>query len=252
MGVNIVGAAFFAAPASAADMPVKARPLPAVPAINWTGFYLGGHFGWGWEHHTSTNVGTVNSTNFPAGTSNSSDMNGALGGIQLGYDWQFNPNWLAGIGADFAWTGIKGDAVNQSTVNPAFATHPHNSYSWLSTLTGRFGYVANGWLFYAKGGAAWARTSSNSFTTNGAGVTTTIIDGGSSTRSGWTIGTGLEWRFAQNWSALAEYDYVDFGTVTSSEAVTLGGTAPVVTGATVLRDKKAYINLVKIGINYRF
>ena len=38
-----------AAPASAADMAVKARPAPApLPMLyDWTGFYIGGNGGWG-------------------------------------------------------------------------------------------------------------------------------------------------------------------------------------------------------------
>ena len=38
-----------AAPASAADMPVKAAPPPPVaPIYNWTGFYIGAHVGGAW------------------------------------------------------------------------------------------------------------------------------------------------------------------------------------------------------------
>jgi outer membrane immunogenic protein len=237
--------------AYAADMPLKAPPVVAAAAFSWTGFYLGGYFGWGFEHHTVTNVGSINSANFPAGYTSSADIDGALGGAQLGYDWQFSPNWLVGIGADIAWSGIKGDANNPGVVNPLVVSHVHHDYSWLSTVTGRFGYVANNWLLYAKGGAAWAESKSSSYTTNAAGVTTTTTEG-SLTRTGWTAGGGLEWRFAKNWSALVEYDYVDFGIATASNAVTFGTTAPVLTGATLQRDNKAYMNVVKVGVNYRF
>lgn len=247
---GIVGA-LAATTAYAADMPVKARPIPVATVYNWSGLYLGGHVGWGWEQHTTTNVGTLNSANFPAGYSSSTDMNGALGGAQIGYDWQFNPNWLAGVAADFAWTGLKGDGVNSGVVNPLVLSHTHHEYTWLTTVTGRVGYVANSWLLYAKGGAAWAASKNSSFTTNAAGATVTITDG-STTRSGWTIGAGTEYRFAQNWSALLEYDYVDFGTTTLSNSVTLGTVAPVLTGVTLLRDNKATMNVVKAGINYRF
>lgn len=243
--------------AYAADMPTKA-PMPAIApmappvvAYNWTGFYIGGHFGGGWGHHTVTNVGSLNSTNFPAGTSFSGDTSGVLGGAQIGYDWQFNPNWLVGIAGDWAWTGIKGDDVNPSTVDPTIVNHTHRETTWLATLTGRIGYVAaNDWLLYAKGGAAWAHGKSNSFTTNAAGATLTTTES-SSTRSGWTVGAGTEYRFARNWSIFAEYDYVDFGTKTISNNVTFG-TGSIPTGSTLLRDNKSHLNIIKGGVNFRF
>ncbi len=49
--VGIVAMAGMAAPASAADMAVKAAPAPIVaPIYNWTGFYIGGNGGWGDSH----------------------------------------------------------------------------------------------------------------------------------------------------------------------------------------------------------
>jgi outer membrane immunogenic protein len=248
-----VFALLFTTAVQAADLPVKAPAYKAPPpvAYNWTGFYFGGHVGWGWEHHTVVNVGTVNSTNFPAGTTSSGDLDGFLGGLQFGYDWQFHPNWLVGLGVDFAWADIKGDQVNPSAVNPAIVSHPHTEYNWLTTATGRLGYVAANWLLYVKGGAAWAGNKNNSYTTNAAGVTVTTVTG-SRTRTGWTVGAGTEYRFAGSWSALFEYDYVDFGIGTLSSTVTLGSIAPVVTGATLLRDNTSHIHVLKVGINYRF
>jgi outer membrane immunogenic protein len=33
----------------------------------------------------------------------------------------------------------------------------------------------------------------------------------SKTRTGWTVGGGVEWRFAPQWSAFLEGNYYDFG-----------------------------------------
>jgi outer membrane immunogenic protein len=237
--------------ATKAPMPAKAPMAPLIIAYNWTGFYVGGHVGGGWEHHTITNSGSLGSSNFPVGYSSSDDLSGVLAGGQIGYDWQFHPNWLVGVAGDLAWTDIKGDAINVGLLNPPALSHVHHEYPWLATVTGRFGYVANNWLLYAKGGAAWAKAKSSSFTTNAAGVTTTTTES-SATRTGWTVGAGTEYRFTQNWSAFLEYDYIDFGTDTISTAVTFGTTAPVLTGTTLSRDNKAYMNVVKGGINFRF
>src|SRR5215469_15806024 len=60
---------------------------PAMPLIyNWTGFYVGGHLGAGWAD---------------AGSS------GFLGGGQVGFNYQINPQWILGVEADFAGTTIK-------------------------------------------------------------------------------------------------------------------------------------------------
>ena len=236
--------------AMAADIPLKAPPSIAT-TYTWSGFYLGGHFGWGFERHTSTNVGTINSANFPAGTSNSADIDGALGGLQAGYDWQFDPHWLVGLAGSFSLADVGGDATDPSPVVPAVVNHPHTDYRWLSTATARVGFVTDAWLFYVKGGGAWAREETNSFTTNAAGAVVTTTEG-SLTRTGWTVGTGTEYRLAQNWSALVEYDYVDFGTATVSSVVTRGTIAPVLTGVSLLRDNTAAIHEIKVGINYRF
>ncbi len=233
-------------------MPAQAPIAPPVALYNSNGFYVGGHFGGGWEHHTITNVGSLGSANFPVGYSSSGDLSGVLGGGQIGYDWQFHPNWLVGIAGDFAWTDIKGDSDNVGLLNPTSVSHVHHKYDWLPTVTGRLGFVAsNNWLLYAKGGAAWAKAKRSSFTTNPAGVTVTTTES-DTTRTGWTVGAGTEYRFARNWSAFIEYDYVDFGTDTISTAVTFGSVAPVLTSTTLLRDSKAYMNVVKGGVNFRF
>jgi outer membrane immunogenic protein len=68
------------------------------------------------------------------------------------------------------------------------------------------------------------------------------------TRTGWTVGGGIEWGFWNNWSAKVEYDFYDFGT----RSVTLSGTfaAGPITVPGV--DIKQSISAVKFGINYRF
>ena len=66
----------------------------------------------------------------------------------------------------------------------------------------------------------------------------------STTRTGWTIGTGLEWAFARNWSATLEYDYYDFG----SKGLTLTDGNTTVT----VSSFKDTIHAVTVGMNYHF
>ena len=82
-----------AAPAVAADMrPVTkapAAPAPVVQVYNWTGFYIGGHVGGAFAGND---------------TFNGSDGR-FLGGGQVGFDYQFAPNWVVGIEGQYCWLG---------------------------------------------------------------------------------------------------------------------------------------------------
>jgi outer membrane immunogenic protein len=243
--------------ANAADLPVKAHApvVVATPAYNWTGFYLGGHIGYGWGHTDVTNIN--GNPPFPAGTQSSSDQDGILGGLQGGYNWQFAPNWLIGFEGDYSWADISGDQSRYSTVtSPVNYTArrfntANRKVDWTATATARLGYAWNNWLFYAKGGAAWAHAKSNSTTVNpAAGNIVLATTTGESTRTGWTVGGGVEWGFWNNWSAKIEYDYLDFG----SETVNLAATYPgPVTGLNPLvRSVDSHISEIKFGVNYRF
>ena len=92
--------------AAAADVPYKAVP---VAAYDWSGFYAGVHAGYGW----SRSAGKADPLPSPQDVGldpNTLDLHskGALGGLQAGYNWQFAPNWVAGIEADISWSGIRG------------------------------------------------------------------------------------------------------------------------------------------------
>src|SRR3974390_547854 len=83
-------AAFGAAAADAADLgyraPYQKAPY-AAPLYNWTGFYVGAHVGGAFSSDSNFN-----------GLAIGNNSNGrVLGGLQGGYDWQFNPNWVVGV-----------------------------------------------------------------------------------------------------------------------------------------------------------
>jgi outer membrane immunogenic protein len=119
----------------------------------------------------------------------------------------------------------------------------------LATATGRFGYTFGDLLLYGKAGWAWASTTDNAFTT--AGTTPILFQTLSSTRSGWTVGGGLELGFWQNWSVKMEGDYMAFGTRTLGSFVT-SGNAEIPTGSVLLRSHDTNIWVAKAGINYHF
>jgi outer membrane immunogenic protein len=122
--------------------------------------------------------------------------------------------------------------------------------NWIATATSRVGIAHNNWLIYGKAGVAWANTN---YTDNWAvtGGPALFSGTGSSTQTGWTVGTGIEWAFWNNWSVKAEYDYLDFGnkTVTLNGSVLPGGAAiPVAFGV----QNAQHINEFKAGVNWRF
>jgi opacity protein-like surface antigen len=181
--------------AQAADLPagyVKAPPL----LFDWAGFYLGGNVGGAFSEEKAA---------MPLG-SWSPNPGGVLGGIQLGYNFPAASNWLIGIEGELDWTSAQGTVVIPNPVAAATITSNHNSYD---TFEGRFGFFQGPWLSYFKGGAAWLNADYR-LTGNFNGVPT--LQSITNSRSGWTVGAGIEYMWAPNWSAKVEYDYLDFGT----------------------------------------
>jgi outer membrane immunogenic protein len=78
-------------------------------------------------------------------------------------------------------------------------------------LSGRLGYVIGPALFYAKAGEAWMHADYKLEATSGAGGVNGMADL-HSVRSGWTLGAGLEYLLSREWSAKAEYSFLNFGT----------------------------------------
>jgi outer membrane immunogenic protein len=186
------------------------------PIYNWTGFYIGGHVGGGFAGDDSI----LGSSRF-------------LGGIQGGADYQFAPNWVAGIEVQYSWASNS----NGSLLLPANTLVSSNS-DQLGSVTGRLGYAFGPALLYAKGGYAW-KDGDHLIATRG-GVPVAFTTSGNQ-RDGYTVGTGLEYMFAPNWSAKVEYMYYNFGSTTFVTPVGLAGVR--------FNDDE---HVVKAGVNYRF
>jgi outer membrane immunogenic protein len=233
--------------ASAADMPTKAPVYKAVEVVpyNWTGIYIGGNVGYGWGSTQSTAV--TGNANFPVGfVFDRADMTGALGGGQIGINYQV-ANWVFGVEGKYSWADITGSETSFSPLIAGNRTLSDSKLTWLATATGRVGYAWNNWLPYVKGGAAWTHNESNTTTSTALGVVTATAVG-SETRSGWTVGAGLEYGFWNNWSARLEYDYLDFGTASVGRTFTSGAAI----GTTATRNNEMHVSVVEAALNYRF
>ncbi|MGB8397341.1 outer membrane protein [Bradyrhizobium sp.] len=232
-----VALAALAAPASAADLaarPYTKAPPPMLAAIyDWSGFYIGANGGWG----SSRDCWNLQ----PGGASEGChDATGGVAGGQIGYRWQAG-TWVFGLEAQGDWADLKGS--NQSLLFPGPAGTTNTSrIDAFGLFTGQIGYAVNNALFYAKGGAA---VTSNRYrinnTTGGALAGST----GDDTRWGGTIGAGLEYGFAPNWSAAIEYDHLFM------QDRTYTFTTPA--GAFFSSDRiRQDVDLVTVRVNYRW
>ena len=206
----------------AADLGV--RPLGVAPAAiyNWTGFYIGGHLGGGISSSEALN-GILTTSN---------DGVRLLGGVQAGADYQFG-GFVAGVEGQYSWLG----GANNGIVFPGGFVYT-NERRALGSLTGRAGFAWGPALLYAKGGYAW---SDNQERLTFGGVPLAFAFD-RNRRDGYTIGAGVEYMFAPNFSAKAEYQYYDFG-----RSAFVAPAAFVPFGAFRVDE-----HTVKAGLNYRF
>lgn len=243
--VALAAAIAMSSSAYAADLgakPVYKAP-PVMVAYNWSGVYVGGHVGWGWQQADATLLASP-SPAFPLGTVFETRADGILAGGQIGVNWQTG-NWVFGLEGDFSWTNADGSVTSAGALAVgALVLTGTIDFNWLATATGRVGYAANNWLFYVKGGAAFTDFDIGG-TVATLGVLTNTVNTLSDTRTGWTVGAGIEHGFAGNWSWKVEYNYMDFG----SETYNL--TATPAAGVTTINHDLT-VHAVKFGVNYRF
>lgn len=273
-----VGAAM--TPALAADLPVKARPVPVpvVAAYSWTGFYIGANAGYSWgrdpidvaatarirefrafQTPAETLVADTGVVPFPlaAGTAN---VQGALAGGQAGYNWQSGV-FVYGFETDLQWTGQKGGVTfcfPPACGLGAFQGTIDHKIDWFGTFRARAGALIDPRvLIYATGGLAYGQV----VTTATGGVVgqpfATLSSKG--TRAGWTIGGGIEGALSNNWTVKAEYLYMDLGNAPSVSGATQtifpnvpqGGFTTVL-DTTVATGGKVRDHIFRLGVNYRF
>ncbi|QAU44653.1 cell envelope biogenesis protein OmpA [Bradyrhizobium guangzhouense] len=210
----------------AADLPLKARAAKTV--YDWTGFYVGGHVGYG-----DAGFGPGTNPLPEQGALLPHSATGFSGGYQLGYNRQLANGVVLGIEADSTFTA--------PTDGPALARSPapfNTTIDYVGTVRGRVGYAFDRFMPYVTGGVAWGHTHINVNDTDG--VTPLFPVG--HYQAGWTAGLGLEYAVSGNWTAKAEYEYVDL----SRKSYDLSGFGL----GSVNVDPR--IHLFKLGLNYQF
>jgi outer membrane immunogenic protein len=229
--------------ALAADLPPPPPPprapaayIPVAPPYNWSGLYIGGNLGVGWNSSgsVSDSLGSTFSTN------NNTQF---LGGGQIGVNYEFWGGVVVGAEAMFDWL--------PNTTNTVTATNGTNSASvninnrWLSTATGKLGYAWDRVLLYGKGGGAWVGTNNPGLTING--LPASFTSNNNNNNFGWTAGLGVEWAFWGNWSARAEWDYIRL----QNQTFTVSAASPVFANDSIAVNNRS-INMFTAGVNYKF
>ncbi len=257
--------------ASAADINrkpllTKAPPVqagPVNPVYNWTGFYLGGNVGYGWSHRDFTNTitGTSPTAQNTAINSGTDDGKGGLGGGQIGFNYQFLTNWVAGIEADIdaAHIASSTSACFTALVSVSLCGTRDTDIKDFATVRGRLGYAFNNWLVYGTGGWAWEHGSNTTQITcigpacpGTPGIPPTSPQPASVdvNPSGWAAGGGLEWAFLPNWTLRAEYLHLQFDGVTEDRSKSSASVQNLFITTHV--SSNVGIDVVRLGVNYLF
>jgi outer membrane immunogenic protein len=265
--------------AGAADMPVKAPPVAAPPPIfSWTGCYIGGFVGGagqdGVRHQDSGNATFRSfSGGFVAGRLEDAhvfdnDLDTTfIGGGTVGCNWQSPGSpFVFGVEGEVGFMKLKGDAFDpflapNLTIASVGGTPDVLASAkigdWYAMATGRLGYAWDRTLLYVKGGAAFVPIRASivdSCATVAIGCGNWLVSSADKdTVTTWTVGGGIEWAFADNWSIKGEYMFIGL-----DDSLTSCGTATLATGVVVgggpFCHNHAFdgIHTAKVGINYRF
>jgi outer membrane immunogenic protein len=231
--IGLSGSAFAADLPPAAPARAPAVYVPQVlPVYNWSGIYLGINGGWGF----GTSKWTIPvQPGFPTGASGDFNDNGGVVGGTLGVNWQTG-GFVFGAEGDWDYSAI--NTGTTATICGVTGTCQTGN-NWLATLRGRAGYAADRVLFYGTAGGAFVNMQ-------------TVVNGVTTThdQAGWTAGAGVEWAFADNWTAKVEYLFVDVGSTnfncSTAQCTGFNGGQPI-TGSVSLTE-----NLIRAGVNFKF
>jgi outer membrane immunogenic protein len=250
--------------APAADMALQMPPAPAAES-SWSGLYLGFHTGWGWASGETATASSIfagvpvtpfEPLTFPLSSS------GAIAGAQLGYNWQFASRWVLGLEGDASGTGLKATQTASTFSGlagcgvpgaPCGSATMTENVNWLASARGRLGLTFGPGLAYVTGGAAWANVDYSATASQAFPVASTLYPTTfSSTKLGWVYGAGYEAMLGNSWTLRAEYLHYGFDGVNTTVAAVLPHPVVVPGLSTTYAWSPLNINVVRLGVNYRF
>jgi len=237
--------------AYAADLAPPPVYVPPPPQFSWTGCHIGANIGVAtgrnsWQDTLPDgNIDGFGATVFTNRTAITNTSGGIYGG-QIGCDYQFAAYPVV-IGLEGTINGANIEGTNQDEFNAPWTLRQR--IPLFGTVTGRVGYAvpgASNVLLYFRGGAVFAE---NRFEIENSGVTLGTL---STSRTGWTVGAGVEWAFAPAWSFFVEGNYYDLGknateTFNNFFAVENASVLPPFT----INTHTTYED-IKLGVNFHF
>jgi outer membrane immunogenic protein len=206
----------------------QAADIVAPEVYDWTGPYIGLQGGYAWGENDVSATGIEETTETEAlraavlnGRDGHMDLDGFVGGLHAGYNWQSDALVL-GVEGDIEFTDMKGDTdvVNDNGDNIGKI---EQEIDWLGSLRLRAGFAADRALFYATGGLAVGGVELS--LEDGAG---NHLDSNSDTNWGWTLGGGVEYAMTDDLSVRIEYRYTDLGNIDAGNDEDAGGEADTV------------------------
>lgn len=213
-----------------------AADIAPASTLRWTGSYIGAQAGYvgGRSRYSEPGYSQPGTMNY--------DPKGFIGGVYVGYDRQFDNDFVLGGEVDFASGGVEGDSLYYNADgNPAANSAGRAKMRSSGAVRARLGYAADRFLPYVAGGVAFGNYE------YGAGVSHAghyDSFSASDTRVGWTLGAGVEYAFSDNLIGRFEYRYTDFG----SKTLDVAETGDWAVGNKV--DLKT--NDIRVGIAYKF
>jgi outer membrane immunogenic protein len=248
--------------AQAADMgaaPVY-KSSPPIVTPSWTGFYAGLGLGLRASRaDVTTTSASVDGAPFPSSdqaTSLPFDGTAFRASPYIGFNWQFAPQWVAGIEGD---AGFASQTTTQGgipfspgviDITGAAADSLALKTTWDAGLRGRLGFLLTpATMAYVTGGGAWQHYEVISNCKCGASLGPAVV-ANSTTKAGWTVGGGLETMLSGHWLARAEYRYADFGATpfTIARSSTTASVNPTIDNF----DVKLRTHTVTFGLAYKF
>jgi outer membrane immunogenic protein len=200
--------------AFAADLPARVYTKAPVldPVYSWTGFYLGAHAGY---IAASANANAVDTAAITATYGRMPKPAGGFAGLHAGYNFQLPSKIVLGVEASVEGLGVDG---LKDTLGIAPGSQLKVTTDWVGGVVGRLGYAIDRWLPYVFAGGTWAHDKETGFNPF---IGPFAL---ANTHAGWTTGAGVEYAFADRWSARLQYRYVDVDRQQYNR-VQVGGTA---------------------------
>jgi outer membrane immunogenic protein len=193
--LSLFASAGLAGAACAADLPGRTTaPVFVAPvAYSWTGVYAGLQFG-----------AAVNKSRWSSPVALFApflNMGGnVLAGGHVGFNWQVN-HFVVGLEGQLSGMNIRDSAGSSRT-----------RQTWLGDVDVRAGMAFDRSFLYLTSGVAFTHYTFDAIWPGLGGAQSWP----GSSRTGWTVGAGLDYAFTDNWIAGFQYKYYDFGSGTST------------------------------------